>query len=256
MGRWTHCALFARWLASQYVGRSNLRPECELGLWRRTEPPDCQKRWRPTTEGEGQPPRGETAPGNCGCADAYEELPPAPPYDADTEIPRFRSNWGPGARETLRPEPAEAPEPGLFLPSRAFPHHPCAGFPCNLGLFKRGGGGGAHLAAWARRRPPLGWQGFEYLRSAPLNVREAPLKKTDAGLVARRRGMVRPERARSGTFGPTARATDGTTGARTRWTKRRSATARVSRRRKPTLRSHTHGSRNPSDALPRRLASD
>src|SRR5258705_6890445 len=65
---------------------------------------------------EGQPSRGETAPDNCGCADAYEELPRHPPYDADTRIPPAQSpNGGPGARETLRPEPAEAPEPmGAF----------------------------------------------------------------------------------------------------------------------------------------------
>ena len=31
MGRWTHCALVVGWLASIYVGMSNLRPDCKLG---------------------------------------------------------------------------------------------------------------------------------------------------------------------------------------------------------------------------------
>jgi len=177
------------------------------GFRRRTEPPDCQKRWRPTfmtarrfrlrgtvflpgrriplrepkslplgspwtfdslsyrglpSEGEGQPSRGETAPGDCGCADAYEELPQLHTYDVDTEIPPAQSPIG--ARVRARPcgqSPRRHPNPAQLLPAWPFPTTQCAGFLCNLGLLN-GGRERCPIAAWARRRPPPNWAGLEY----------------------------------------------------------------------------------------------
>ena len=97
------------------------------------------------SEGEGQPSRGETAPGDCGCADAYEELPQLHTYDVDTEIPPAQSPIG--ARVRARPcgqSPRRHPNPAQLLPARPFPTTQCAGFLCNLGLLN-GGGSGAQL---------------------------------------------------------------------------------------------------------------
>jgi len=135
------------------------------GFRRRTEPPDCQKRWRPTfmtarrfrlrgkvflpgrriplrepkslplgspwtfdslsyrglpSEGEGQPSRGETAPGDCGCADAYEELPQLHRTTSIRRFPRRRAQTGPGCAR----DPAARARGGTRTPRSCYPPGP------------------------------------------------------------------------------------------------------------------------------------
>ncbi len=90
---------------------------------------------------EGQPSRGETAPGNCGCADAYEELPHVHPTTPARGFPRRRAQTGPGcARDPAARARGGTRTHGCFYPAARFHTTSCAGFPCNLGLFEGGRG--------------------------------------------------------------------------------------------------------------------
>ena len=113
------------------------------------------------SEGEGQPSRGETAPGDCGCADAYEELPQLHRTTSIRRFPRRRAQTGPGcARDPAARARGGTRTPRSCYPPGRFPPQ-CAGFLCNLGLLN-GGRERCPIAAWARRRPPPSWAGLEY----------------------------------------------------------------------------------------------
>lgn len=119
------------------------------------------------SEGRGTAPVGRDRAWQLRLCRRVRGAAPAAPYDTDLEIPPARAQVGPGcARDPAARARGGTRTPRGFYPASGFHTTQCAGFPCNLGLFKWGAGA-VPICGLGKTCPPPGWEGSSTFGSLP-----------------------------------------------------------------------------------------